>query len=437
MLGSSVSTLDSRLGEWRGQSIGPLQRQFNPAQLTNNAAIYSLSGAASDSTFIIDGSNRIQLIADRSGNSAVNAIVCNGGASNSVTTANKSVTGNQTITFTAQLSTWNPAANVTIFSKTSANDGIVCLLLTTGVIRLTIGNGTALTNYDTTAGMSAAANTTRTVVVTYVDGASGSLNVTVDGVALGTSVATSKTLTNAATTATFGMANTIGAVFSTSVGSVYSMNPSAAAKLSATFVSGGDTYTVNTSGDLGARISGARDLVQLTQAKQPIYSISGGYAIGTFDGVNDYMKAAPFSLSQPETFYLVGSQITWTSAHYLMDGNTNEANYIRQVTGTPNISLGSNITEFGNTNFVLNIRAVVTAIYNAAASSLQINNGTASTGSPGTVASNGFTLGSLSDGTATCNMTCSEVIVRSVSDATVTSRQIIAYELQKWGITGP
>jgi hypothetical protein len=50
----------------------------SPLELPNLAAWYALDGIASDSTYLISGSNELKLVADRSGNSAVNGLVLNG-----------------------------------------------------------------------------------------------------------------------------------------------------------------------------------------------------------------------------------------------------------------------------------------------------------------------------------------------------------------------
>lgn len=413
--------------------------QWSPYLMENNAAVYSVQGAASDSTYKVGGGT-CALVADRSGQSAVNAVVCNGVASNSITSPTKSVTGNQIFTYDAQLSTWTPASNVTIFSKLSGNDGCELLILTTGVVRLRIGDGASVTNYDTTTGMSAAAFTRRTIIATYVDGGSGTLDVTVNGVALGAQVATAKTLTNAAATATFGMATVIGCVFSTQVGSVYNMNPSASAKLltnGATFVSGGDTYTLNSSGDLGARVCGARDLVQLTVAKQPAFSTGAdGVNILTFDGSNDYVKSAPFSLSQPVSRYGVIKQISWTAVDYIFDGNsTNFCNLIQQ-TATPNLDIYAGTANISNAGLAVGVRGVNRAIFNGAASQHGINRAVAVVGNAGANAMNGFTLacrGAADLGFA--NMEFVETLLRSAADDTALQLRIANYFIAKYRIT--
>jgi hypothetical protein len=424
-----------------GQYIMPRPQRVGlttPLELPNNAAWYSLSGPESDTTYLTNGLGRVKLVADRSGNSSEVAVASNGGASNTVTASNKSVTGNQVFTWNALLSTFTPAADVTIFSKLSGNNGCELLLLTTGVVRLRVGDGAAITNYDTTTGMSAAANTRRIIAVTYVDGGSGSLNVTVDGVALGTAVATVKTLTNAATTATFLTTATIGVIFRTQVGSVYDMNPAGAAKLGGTFTGGGDTYTVTTSGDAGVRLSGARDLYQGTTAKMPLLSVdAAGYNIATFDGSNDFMAPAPYSVAQPFSLALVASQVAWADGAILWSGGVGAStdSQIRQRTTTPNVALyaGSGFTNT-ITGLALGVRGVLSAVFNSASSTARLNQGAAATGDPGTFTIDRIGIGGKSTGLSVSNITFSELLLRSVANDAATELKIAGYESRKWGV---
>lgn len=401
---------------------------FNPYRLPDNAAIYDLSRLDS---LIYDESNRLQLCGDSSGNSAVNCFASSGAASNTATTTTKSITGSQTITADVLFADYTPGTNHTLFSKLSGNDGIEALLLTTGVLRLRIGDGASITNVDSTAGVGVTDLVRATLALIWSDGVGATF--TVNGAALGTAVAAVKTLTDAATTATIGT-TAAGCIFRVQVGSVYDFNPSLASKLASSFSSGGDTWTVNTSGDTGARICGARDLVQMTQAKQPILTI-GAQNFATFDGSNDYLKSAPFSLSQPTTVYFVGSQVTWTGGDALIDGNADSTGQLRQSAISPELRLNAGSEVATNGGYALNTRGLVTAIFNGAASFLKINKGVATTGSAGVAAMTGFTLGARGGGSAGfSNITASEIIIRSVADDATTQDRIAAFLMRKGGI---
>jgi hypothetical protein len=408
-----------------------LGARFNPYALPNNAAIYSLDGPEGDATYLTNGLGKIRLIADRSGNSSVNCFASGGAASNTATSPTKSVTGSQTITADVLFADYTPGTNHTIFSKLSGNDGIEALLLTTGVLRLRIGDGAAITNVDSTVSVPTSDLARATFAAIWTDGVGASF--TVNGSALGTAVAAAKTLTNAATTATIGT-SVAGCIFRVQVGSVYDFNPSLAAKLAATVVSGGDTWTINSSGDTAAHICGARDLFQGTTAKMPALSVSGGYNIATFDGSNDYMKAAAFSLSQPESVYLVGAQVSWTGSDYLYDGNALNLGILIQRGVSPELQ-----TYAGNftptlPGATIGQRFIFTAVFNGASSLSRLNLGTTISGNAGSSNMGGFTLCGDGVGTETSNFDFNEAILRSVADDAATQGKIVSFEIRKWAV---
>lgn len=85
---------------------------FNPARLAGNAALYSLQGSPSDSTFLVDGSNRIQLIADRSGNSAEVLLACNGTAGATFTNGTSLGTSDFTVSALVRIGSLSAAAGI-------------------------------------------------------------------------------------------------------------------------------------------------------------------------------------------------------------------------------------------------------------------------------------------------------------------------------------
>ena len=397
------------------------------AVLTSNGAV-AITGTA---YHIIKANPRLILVSDISGNSSTNAFVSSGAASNTATAPTASITGNQTLTADVMFNDYTPGTNHTLFSKTSGNNGIEWLLLTTGVLRLRIGDGAAVTNFDSTVANTITDLTRATVQAVYVDNASVIFNV--NGVQLGTTVTVNKVLTNAATTATIGT-TAAGVIYSVTIGSVYNFNPSGAAKLAASFVAPttGETWTINTSGDLGAHIGGARDLVQLTAGKQS--TILSGSA--TFDGVNDYMKANPWVLVQPETLYFVGKQVTWTNNDALFDGNTTDSMEILQELTTPKLRALAGTFSNELTTFPLATNGVLSVVFNGASSSLRLNRTTAITGNFGASNGSGFTLGSTGGAAGNfANIFVNEALIYSTAQSTATNNQVITYLAQRWGIS--
>jgi hypothetical protein len=169
------------------------------------------------------------------------------------------------------------------------------------------------------------------------------------------------------------------------------------------------------------------------------WTINGGANIVTktslyFDGSNDYLKAAAFSLSQPETVYFVGSQVTWTNADGILDGNTLLGMSLRQAALTPEItaSAGNGI---GPVSLATGTNGIVSAVFNGASSSVRINRAAAATGNASTNNAGGFTLGARGDATNPANITAQEVVVYSEAHNTATQNLVIQYEATKFGIS--
>lgn len=154
-----------------------------------------------------------------------------------------------------------------------------------------------------------------------------------------------------------------------------------------------------------------------------------------FDGSNDVLKAAAFALSQPETVYFAGSQVTWTLNDALLDGNTSTSGRIAQSDTTPDIRLSAG-TSIENSGFVLQNRSVVTGVINGAGSALRINRGSAVTGNAGAANMNGFNLGSDATPAAYGNITASEVVIYGAEHGLNFWNLVFFYLSRKWGFFG-
>lgn len=435
-----------------GKAFGP--RAASPAAFSaTNAAWYSLAGAPSDSTYLLR--TGVALIADRSGNSAVNGIYFPPIAGNEISTpdaAPNRITGDIDVRLYV---TWNAvqSADNSMCSKWSASKAWAFNLDAVGTIRLYYSlDGSAALSVASTVTVAYAPGTTSwyrftrvqsTGVVTFYTSTDGTTWTQVGA----TVVASAGSALFNSTSAVFigGIAGTPVSNFfvrrfelrSVIGGSVAQQaDPSVVAKLASSWVSStGETWTIATSGDLGSRICGARDLVQLTAAKQPAFSVVGGYNTATFDGSNDYMKAAAFSLNQPETIYFAGSQVTWTAGDTLFDGNAANSGHLQQDTSTPRLRAfaGASLAFISPT---LATPSVLTTVFNGAAGSIRWNLGTAVTGNVGASNMGGFTLGVTGDNAGTfCNITFNEALLRSAADDTTTQNALTAYEMLTWGIT--
>jgi hypothetical protein len=403
---------------------------LDPRSITGLQAFYDVSDTSS---MVIDGSNRVSLIADKSGRSAVNCFASQVVAGNSMTSPDKSVTGNQVITFDVGMESYRPAADRVLIGKLSGNNGLEVLVLTTGVVRLRVGDGSSVTNVDSTAALANNNLARTTVAITWTDGVGAAF--TQDGAALGTAVAAAVTMTNAAVAITIGLM--LGRIYRVQVGSVYDCNPALAAKLASSFVSGGDTWTINTTGDLGARISGERDLYQGTVSKQPVWSLDGnGRPRLTLDGSDDYMRAPAFSLSQPETVYFVGSQVGWVLNRRLWDGGLVNRMGALQSSTSPQFAINAGSLAATNSNFAVGTNAVLTCIYATNAYRTRVNRLTPVTAVATANDANGFTLGA--DGNPTAgnfgNITTNEVAIYSAAHPTALQDALVRSFGAKWGI---
>jgi hypothetical protein len=178
----------------------------------------------------------------------------------------------------------------------------------------------------------------------------------------------------------------------------------------------------------------------VSSATGETWTINGGAKIVTrtglyFDGTADYMKTAPFALSQPENVYFVGEQVTWTSTDYLMDGAASNSGAITQTTSTPRLNISAGTSVAANTGLPVQTAGVVNAVFNGASSSLRINRGTATTGNAGSANMTGLTVASAGTAGTYGNLFLSEALIYdTTAQDTATQDRIALYEGQKWGI---
>lgn len=183
-----------------------------------------------------------------------------------------------------------------------------------------------------------------------------------------------------------------------------------------TFVSSttGETYTVNSTGSKPAQIVDRASLL--------------------FDGAAHFMKTAAFTLNQPETVFLVGRQITWTSTDTLLDGDAVNTGAITQTTGTPQINLNAGSSVAGNTEMTLATRKVICAVFNGPSSSLQVTTGTATTGNAGAGNMGGITLGAAGSNLLFSNIQAYELLAYSAALDAATRANVIRALMSKHGV---
>ena len=340
-------------------------------------------------------------------------------AANTLTSPNQTVTGNQTITFDIAPNDYTPAADVTLFTKTSGNDGFIVKWLTTDKIRLVVGDGVSLTNVDVVASSGFTDGSRHTATIAWEDGVGATFSY--DGVQSGNQVPAAKTLTNAAVDMTVGSTTSIGKVYRMQVGSLYDMN----AALSAEAATNGATFT-----------GGASEIWTLVNTGATPAQIVGSPQF-LFNGVAHTLQSAVFPLIQPEIIIAVVKIISWVQNGHLFEGITDGSGSIYQTIISPSISMYAGVPDTGPAiDFPFGVYSILTSVLNGASSSYQLNNGTLVAGSIGVDNMNGFTIGARTGGTTGfINAQVKEVIIRSAADSAATRLAIQQRLADKHGLT--
>lgn len=187
------------------------------------------------------------------------------------------------------------------------------------------------------------------------------------------------------------------------------------------------TVTINTTGDTGARICGARDVVQMTGTKQP--SLPGVGAL--FDGSDDFMKAAAWAMAQPVTVYFAGQQVTWTDTDKILDGSKTGESILGQSIGTPSLVLYALTGAACQISPALATNCVITSQFNGASSLARVNRAAGVTGNPGSAAMHGITLGARADGLQPSNILLLEVLVFNAAHDEIAQQRMARDEMRK------
>jgi hypothetical protein len=164
-------------------------------------------------------------------------------------------------------------------------------------------------------------------------------------------------------------------------------------------------------------------LLQATGTKQPalVAAQINGLPVVSFDGVDDDMVAA-FALVQPETVFVVFRQPTWTNFDMVYDGAAVTNNMsLQQATASPGLAIRAGVATVAlNNNLAVGATfGLVTAKYNGASSSLQVNSTAVTTGNPGANGGAGIRVGSRGDGAANFGDVDVAGLIVMAADATV------------------
>ncbi len=166
-------------------------------------------------------------------------------------------------------------------------------------------------------------------------------------------------------------------------------------------------------------------------AIKPVWSVDGVL----FDGVEDYMKTAAFTLIQPEFIYMVFKQVTWALNDYIMDGQASNSGFLAQSPTTPYIKVSAGTSSSANTNLAVNTWGIARVLFNGASSKFIINETTPITGNFGAANMGGFTLGARGNpNIAFSNIQVKEVIIRKIADTAPNEAVIYNYLESRYGL---
>jgi hypothetical protein len=167
-----------------------------------------------------------------------------------------------------------------------------------------------------------------------------------------------------------------------------------------------------------------RDLLQATDTNRPALQADGSIL---FDGVDNFLQTAAFTMNQPFTWYLLMKQVTWTSGDHICNGlAANTALY--QSATTPRIRQFAGTSGTENADLVLNAYGVVAAVFNNASSVLQVNNGTPVTAAAiGASNAGGFTIGGDNAGNSPAHVQVKEIILFTAAHDAAQRASVIAY----------
>lgn len=158
---------------------------------------------------------------------------------------------------------------------------------------------------------------------------------------------------------------------------------------------------------------------QATGAKQPLFKVAqvNNRPVVRFDGTDDWVKTAAFSLPQPSTAYICFKQITWTGEERIFDDLTPNRLTLLQRTTTPTIAIYAAGGDVSPTTAALavGVFGIVACVYNGDSNSLiAVNAAAGTTGAlTGTATASGFILGANGPGTVGSNIDVAEVMVYS------------------------
>jgi hypothetical protein len=178
-----------------------------------------------------------------------------------------------------------------------------------------------------------------------------------------------------------------------------------------------------------------RNAVQATGANQPLYktAIVNGQPVVRFDGSNDSLVGPTVTQAQPVTIIACGKfRGPRAGNDPLFATDTNALNLFWSNTNELSLFTGSAVACALTVPTITATFHTFSAIFNGASSELRADGGTASTGSPGTIAFAGNKLQLASGGGAFAAVDIAEVLVFPAALSTVNRQNVESYLRAKY-----
>jgi hypothetical protein len=174
-----------------------------------------------------------------------------------------------------------------------------------------------------------------------------------------------------------------------------------------------------------ANQTGGEALVQATAGNRPTLESDGTIL---FNGVDQFLKTAPFTLDQPTTVYFLGRQVTWTANRRIYDGNALDSMRLTQQGASPNNAMNAGGTQIASDpDITLGEYGIITCVFNGASSRIQTGLNAAVTGDAGTNNAGGFTLGAAGNGGNPANFQGKEILLYAAAHDANQRAAVIAY----------
>jgi hypothetical protein len=178
------------------------------------------------------------------------------------------------------------------------------------------------------------------------------------------------------------------------------------------------------------KLASGHDLIQATATNQPLWSSDGIL----FDGSDNYMRTATFSLVKPEFIYIVFKLLVWQAGNRrVFDGFTDGGGAL-VIHTSPNMYGYAGSWSTPNTGLPVGIFCIVRILFNGVSSKLIVNATTPISDNFGSNDMAGFILGAEGNITSYSNIQVKEIICRNVSDSSGDEAAIYAYLKAKHGL---